>query len=193
MFQQDRRVSQLPLRQRLDLVSALGDVLIAELVFQFFALFRAGGAGIGLLKERDDLGLGKMGLLHRTFWLRGRCQKALCIGVDLTVKLAGPSLPETLLAWPAYACRRTRHRRRSAVSSIIAALQQNRQLPTMWANLFSPLLIARWTSHQYVQSWAKANGADGANLLNDIGEHIRSSLGLPHVFGTPRYLRVEIP
>ncbi|MBE0315005.1 hypothetical protein [Xanthomonas citri] len=45
---------------------------------------------------------------------------------------------------------------------------------------------------QYVQSWADTNGANGTKLLNEIREHIRESLGLPPVAGTPSYLRVEI-
>lgn len=47
-------------------------------------------------------------------------------------------------------------------------------------------------TQEYVQAWAKNNGADGTKLLNEIREHIRSSLGLPPVQGTPNYLRVEI-
>lgn len=47
-------------------------------------------------------------------------------------------------------------------------------------------------TQKYVQSWAKTNGADGTELLNAIREHIRESLGLPPVHGTPAYLRVEI-
>ncbi|HIE0524213.1 TPA: hypothetical protein ACXJLS_000818 [Stenotrophomonas maltophilia] len=47
-------------------------------------------------------------------------------------------------------------------------------------------------TQEYVQSWAKTNGADGTGLLNAIREHIRESLGLPPVHGTPAYLRVEI-
>ncbi|KHS64634.1 hypothetical protein RC77_19285 [Pectobacterium brasiliense] len=46
-------------------------------------------------------------------------------------------------------------------------------------------------TQEYVNSWAKTNGADGTNLLNDIREHIRKSLGLSPVEGTPSYLRVE--
>ncbi|CAE6711969.1 hypothetical protein [Xanthomonas arboricola] len=45
---------------------------------------------------------------------------------------------------------------------------------------------------QYVQSWADTDGADGTKLLDDIREHIRESLGLPPVAGTPSYLRVDI-
>lgn len=47
-------------------------------------------------------------------------------------------------------------------------------------------------TQQYVQSWASNNGANGTELLNDIREHIRKSLGLAPVPGTPSYLRVEI-
>lgn len=47
-------------------------------------------------------------------------------------------------------------------------------------------------TQEYVNSWASSNGADGTRLLNDIREHIRTSLGLPPVQGTPSYLRVEI-
>lgn len=47
-------------------------------------------------------------------------------------------------------------------------------------------------TQNYVQSWAKTNGADGTELLNAIRDHIRESLGLPPVHGTPAYLRVEI-
>ncbi|MCD9029574.1 hypothetical protein LDO26_15375 [Luteimonas sp. BDR2-5] len=54
------------------------------------------------------------------------------------------------------------------------------------------------TKHQvdltqtYVKSWADINSANGTELLNNIREHIRSSLGLPPVQGTPHYLRIEI-
>jgi len=47
-------------------------------------------------------------------------------------------------------------------------------------------------TQKYVQSWADTNGADGTELLNAIREHVRESLGLPPVHGTPAYLRVEI-
>ena len=47
-------------------------------------------------------------------------------------------------------------------------------------------------TQSYVQSWADTSGANGTELLNDIREHIRDSLGLPPVQGTPSYLRVEI-
>ena len=47
-------------------------------------------------------------------------------------------------------------------------------------------------TQEYVKSWADNNGADGTKLLNDIREHIRESLGLPPVLGTPSYLRVEV-
>lgn len=47
-------------------------------------------------------------------------------------------------------------------------------------------------TQEYVQSWANTNGADGTELLNVIREHIRESLGLPPVDGTPAYLRVQI-
>lgn len=47
-------------------------------------------------------------------------------------------------------------------------------------------------TQNYVQSWAKTNSSDGTELLNNIREHIRDSLGLPPVHGTPSYLRVAI-
>lgn len=47
-------------------------------------------------------------------------------------------------------------------------------------------------TQSYVQSWAKTNSANGTELLNSIREHIRNSLGLPPVHGTPSYLRVEV-
>src|SRR3546814_14406294 len=37
-------------------------------------------AGIGLLEDRDDLGLGETGLLHGTSWLGKTCQKVLLMG-----------------------------------------------------------------------------------------------------------------
>src|SRR5690606_19751263 len=37
-------------------------------------------AGVGLLEDRDDLGLGETGLLHGTSWLGKTCQKVLLMG-----------------------------------------------------------------------------------------------------------------
>src|SRR3546814_13732164 len=37
-------------------------------------------AGIGLLEDRDDLGIGETGLLHGTSWLGKTCQKVLLMG-----------------------------------------------------------------------------------------------------------------
>src|SRR5690606_16295299 len=37
-------------------------------------------AGVGLLEDRDDLGLGETGLLHATSWLGKTCQKVLLMG-----------------------------------------------------------------------------------------------------------------
>jgi hypothetical protein len=47
-------------------------------------------------------------------------------------------------------------------------------------------------TQNYVQSWANTNGANGTELLDAIREHIRESLDLPPVHGTPSYLRIQI-
>src|SRR5690606_28954531 len=39
-----------------------------------------GHSSVGLLEDRDDLGLGETGLLHGTSWLGKTCQKALLMG-----------------------------------------------------------------------------------------------------------------
>jgi hypothetical protein len=47
-------------------------------------------------------------------------------------------------------------------------------------------------TQQYVESWSKTQGANGTELLNNIRDHIRKSLGLDPIVGTPHYLRVTI-
>lgn len=47
-------------------------------------------------------------------------------------------------------------------------------------------------TQKYVESWSSTQGADGTKLLNGIREHIRKSLGLDPIPGTPHYLRVTI-
>src|SRR5690606_41017758 len=39
-----------------------------------------GHSSVGLLEDRDDLGLGETGLLHGTSWLGKTCQKVLLMG-----------------------------------------------------------------------------------------------------------------
>src|SRR3546814_6488033 len=48
-------------------------------------------AGIGLLEDRDDLGLGETGLLHGTSWLGKTCQKVLLMGCLRFGEAYGPT------------------------------------------------------------------------------------------------------